>query len=474
METSKSVVAVTTSQTLTSSYAEANNVLVALPGFASTNKFIGIEQESEVTVDVFYTTGAAETSNYLNFTLEFSSAPSDTSSWVQETVDDVQSGVNTHTSLEHKIDGAAAGTTYSMSYMRPLCAKSMRIKVKETGVAANYGTVTIRVTITPATGQQYNPTETSLSTGALTIGAVDNNEALVDDAAFTPATSKVIPIGFFADETATDSVNEGDIGAPRMTLNRRPINAGHLLDDSGFGIGTDYVSPMGALVDDTATDSVDEGDVGVPRMSATRVLYTMGSVAHDAVDSGNPHKTGFKAVDPTSLPAAVSALDRVDAIGSLQGETLTYSSRYLFGESSTNLGYVAGGQIGMISTPSASSVYAYQISDVSAALEASTITKATPGVLQKATFRLDSTAGSATYYIMCMNSATLPADGAVTITVCKKIVHTSGTDDVVSWDFTRGGGGGIYHSAGITWCLSSTEFTKTIGGAYLAGSVLAD
>ena len=45
--------------------------------------------------------------------------------------------------------------------------------------------------------------------------------SVTDDTAFTPATSKVIAVGYFADETATDSVDEGDVGAPRMTLDRR-------------------------------------------------------------------------------------------------------------------------------------------------------------------------------------------------------------------------------------------------------------
>lgn len=44
-----------------------------------------------------------------------------------------------------------------------------------------------------------------------------------DDAAFTPATSKIAMIGFQADETSTDSVDEGDAGAPRMTLDRKVI-----------------------------------------------------------------------------------------------------------------------------------------------------------------------------------------------------------------------------------------------------------
>ena len=46
---------------------------------------------------------------------------------------------------------------------------------------------------------------------------------LADDAAFTPGTSRVLPVGFTADESATDSVDEGDIGAGRMTLDRKQI-----------------------------------------------------------------------------------------------------------------------------------------------------------------------------------------------------------------------------------------------------------
>jgi hypothetical protein len=96
----------------------------------------------------------------------------------------------------------------------------------------------------------------------------------VDDAAFVPGTDGLVVIGGQADETATDSVDEGDAGALRMTLNRRLITAGHLLDDGAFGIGTDYVNPAGFLVDETSSDSADEGDVGLPRMTADRQIRT--------------------------------------------------------------------------------------------------------------------------------------------------------------------------------------------------------
>lgn len=54
-------------------------------------------------------------------------------------------------------------------------------------------------------------------------GATVIDGALVDDSAFTPGTTRVIAIGHQADETATDSVDEGDIGTPRMTLDRKVI-----------------------------------------------------------------------------------------------------------------------------------------------------------------------------------------------------------------------------------------------------------
>jgi hypothetical protein len=60
--------------------------------------------------------------------------------------------------------------------------------------------------------------------------------AYVDDSAFTIGTDKVNAQGFLADETATDSVDEGDIGLARMTLDRRMITSS---EQSGtWNIGT--------------------------------------------------------------------------------------------------------------------------------------------------------------------------------------------------------------------------------------------
>lgn len=58
---------------------------------------------------------------------------------------------------------------------------------------------------------------------ALTALQLIDNTIIVDDNAFTPATSSVNMAGFQADEGSTDSVDEGDAGAARMTLDRKII-----------------------------------------------------------------------------------------------------------------------------------------------------------------------------------------------------------------------------------------------------------
>lgn len=58
---------------------------------------------------------------------------------------------------------------------------------------------------------------------ALTALQLIDDPVVADDAGFTPGTTKVMVAGFEADETATDSVDEGDAGAARMTLDRKQI-----------------------------------------------------------------------------------------------------------------------------------------------------------------------------------------------------------------------------------------------------------
>ena len=58
------------------------------------------------------------------------------------------------------------------------------------------------------------------SGAALTALELIDDAIIADDAPFTPATTKVMMAGFEYDDTATDSINEGDAGAARMSANR--------------------------------------------------------------------------------------------------------------------------------------------------------------------------------------------------------------------------------------------------------------
>lgn len=55
---------------------------------------------------------------------------------------------------------------------------------------------------------------------ALTALQLIDDAIVADDAAFTPATTKVMMAGFEYDDSTPDSVNEGDAGAARMSANR--------------------------------------------------------------------------------------------------------------------------------------------------------------------------------------------------------------------------------------------------------------
>lgn len=58
---------------------------------------------------------------------------------------------------------------------------------------------------------------------ALTALQLIDDPVITDDGTFTPGATKVMMLGFEADETSTDSVDEGDAGAARMTLDRKQI-----------------------------------------------------------------------------------------------------------------------------------------------------------------------------------------------------------------------------------------------------------
>ena len=186
-----------------------------------------------------------------------------------------------------------------------------------------------------------------------------------DDTAFRVADDVGTPTMGLADDTAPDSVDEGDVGVVRMSLrrelyvqlrdaagNERGVNVtaanalavagtgtfttsdtATLVDDAAFTPTTSRVMAIGAILDDIGPDTVDEEDIGAVRMSSNRNLYVrirdnagnerglnidasgralvdaVGNAAHDATADGNPVAVGgiSQDMDDTAPPNQVSA-----------------------------------------------------------------------------------------------------------------------------------------------------------------------
>lgn len=131
-----------------------------------------------------------------------------------------------------------------------------------------------------------------------------------DDAAFTPATDKVLMIGAQLDNTGPDSVDEGDAGALRMSANR----ALHVMLKDNAG------NERGLNIDASGQLAVTLASAQTLATVTTVSALTGGGVAHDGADSGNPHKIGARAVNAEI--AAVANNDRSDLLTDLVGKLL--------------------------------------------------------------------------------------------------------------------------------------------------------
>ena len=207
-------------------------------------------------------------------------------------------------------------------------------------------------------------------------------------------------------EGVAAGVGATDAGTQRMVMatDSPDVTALQLIDDAIFTDDVDTFTPgttkginIGLVVDDVGTDTADEGDRTVQRGSARRAAY----VTLDTDLAGEDH---------TNLAfATVRKLLAAD----------TYS-------------------------PNA---------DVSAAAEAQSVSKASPGNLESFT-ATNSSVGPR--YLQFFNSTSVPAD--TTVPVLSYFCASGGT---ISDNFQFL----LYFSSGISWAWSSTAATKTVGGA---------
>jgi len=80
------------------------------------------------------------------------------------------------------------------------------------------------------------------------------------------------------------------------------------VDDDSFTVATDRIVGIGALADETSPDSVDEGDIGIPRMTLDRKLLTRIVGANDAnrwdIDSNGYGQIDLAEVSVTAVPVS--------------------------------------------------------------------------------------------------------------------------------------------------------------------------
>lgn len=147
-------------------------------------------------------------------------------------------------------------------------------------------------------------------------GTTATNLGKAEDAAHTTGDVGVMSLAVRNDAGTALATTDGDYiplstdssGNLRISGTVTASNPSVLVDDSAFGIATSSVTAMGALADETGTDSVDEGDIGAPRMTLDRKLLTRVVGATDAnrldIDASGRAKVSLDAVTVTTVPVS--------------------------------------------------------------------------------------------------------------------------------------------------------------------------
>ena len=127
----------TTSETTRTSIA-LTDAYQAESGFTKPTKAFETGGFSKMNIDLLYTTGAGETSNSIEVKIE--SSP-DGTNYYRIPNDSTTDGVSTITAREFTYVGASAATAYPIGISLDIFYKYIKVSAKETGVAANVGTL---------------------------------------------------------------------------------------------------------------------------------------------------------------------------------------------------------------------------------------------------------------------------------------------------------------------------------------------
>lgn len=191
------------------------------------------------------------------------------------------------------LDNAISGSEMQVDVVAALPTGANTIGAVNIAAAQTLATVTTVGTVTTLTG-----------TTTLTPGTGATNLGKARDTAIGATDTGVAMLGVRRDTPTAETPAAGDYIVPQYSANGEAWvrHQGELADDAAFTVGTTRVMPVGLLADETATDSVDEGDAGIPRMTLDRkqivtpLAHTNGGgTAAKLVSAASTNATSLKA-----------------------------------------------------------------------------------------------------------------------------------------------------------------------------------
>lgn len=153
----------------------------------------------------------------------------------------------------------------------------------------------------------------------------------VDDSAFTVGADDVSAMGMLADETTPDSVDEGDIGIPRMTLDRKQLNVLVDATTDSQRLAIDSNGSASAIL--AANSGVDIGDVTINNAAGASAVNIQDGGNSITVDGAVTATTNFEyAEDSAHTTGATGAFvlavrnDAGTALAGLDGDYIPLST----------------------------------------------------------------------------------------------------------------------------------------------------